>query len=72
MRSSTGDMMIDPKDPRRMIKADTSKGERGTHRVYIEGKDDDGSLLVNRRLRLEYTRLPVRRAIGARRPRRMA
>lgn len=41
IKDATGDMIIDPKDPRRMIKADASKGERGTHRVFIEGKDDD-------------------------------
>jgi hypothetical protein len=41
IKDPSGDMMIDPKDPRRMIKADVSKGERGTHRVFIEGKDDD-------------------------------
>lgn len=43
----TGDMIIDPKDPRRMIKADASKGERGTHRVFTEGKDDDKDGLYN-------------------------
>lgn len=47
MKDPTGDMIIDPKDPRRMIKADTSKGERGTHRVFIEGKDDDKDGLYN-------------------------
>lgn len=47
IKDATGDMIIDPKDPRRMIKADTSKGERGTHRVFIEGKDDDKDGLFN-------------------------
>lgn len=41
IKDPSGDMIVDPKDPRRMIKADISKGERGTHRVFIEGKDDD-------------------------------
>jgi len=41
IKDPSGDMIVDPKDPRRMIKADVSKGERGTHRVFIEGKDDD-------------------------------
>lgn len=47
IKDATGDMMIDPKDPRRMIKADASKGERGTHRVFVEGKDDDKDGLYN-------------------------
>lgn len=47
IKDATGNMMIDPKDPRRMIKADASKGERGTHRVFIEGKDDDKDGLYN-------------------------
>lgn len=47
IKDPSGDMMIDPKDPRRMIRADTSKGERGTHRVYIEGKDDDRDGIYN-------------------------
>jgi hypothetical protein len=47
IKDPSGDMIIDPKDPRRMIKADVSKGERGTHRVFIEGKDDDKDGLYN-------------------------
>lgn len=47
IKDATGDMIIDPKDPRRMIKADASKGERGTHRIFIEGKDDDKDGLYN-------------------------
>ncbi len=47
IKDPSGDMMIDPKDPRRMIKADISKGERGTHRVLIEGKDDDKDGIYN-------------------------
>lgn len=47
IKDSTGDMVIDPKDPRRMIKADTSKGERGMYRVYSEGQDDDRDGLYN-------------------------
>nr|WP_314857689.1 M14 family metallopeptidase [uncultured Undibacterium sp.] len=47
IKDSSGDMVIDPKDPRRMIKADVSKGERGTHRVFIEGKDDDKDGVYN-------------------------
>jgi len=47
IKDPAGDMIIDPKDPRRMIKADVSKGERGTHRVYIEGKDDDKDGIYN-------------------------
>lgn len=47
IKDPSGDMIIDPKDPRRMIKADVSKGERGTHRVFIEGKDDDKDGVYN-------------------------
>ena len=47
IKDPSGDMIIDPKDPRRMIKADASKGERGTHRVFIEGKDDDKDGVYN-------------------------
>ncbi len=37
-----GDMLPDPADPRRMIKADPTKGQRGTHKVHVEGWDNDG------------------------------
>ena len=47
IKDPSGDMIVDPKDPRRMIKADVSKGERGTHRVFIEGKDDDKDGMYN-------------------------
>ncbi len=47
IKDPSGDMIIDPKDSRRMIKADVSKGERGTHRVFIEGKDDDKDGVYN-------------------------
>ncbi|MFZ6801469.1 M14 family metallopeptidase [Undibacterium sp. Di24W] len=47
IKDPSGDMIVDPKDPRRMIKADISKGERGTHRVFIEGKDDDKDGMYN-------------------------
>lgn len=47
IKDPTGDMIIDPKDSRRMIKADIAKGERGSYRVYLEGKDDDRDGLYN-------------------------
>ncbi|MHC4844742.1 MAG: M14 family zinc carboxypeptidase [Planctomycetota bacterium] len=37
-----GEWVIDEHDPRAMRKAKTSEGERGTHRLLIEGLDDDG------------------------------
>lgn len=36
-----GDWIVDAKDPRIMRKADRSKCERGTHKVYSEGFDND-------------------------------
>ncbi len=47
MKDASGDMMIDPDDARRMIKADPTKGQRGNYRVYLEGKDDDKDGLYN-------------------------
>lgn len=41
IKDANGDMLVDPEDARRMIKADASKGLRGTHRVFMEGNDDD-------------------------------
>jgi len=37
-----GEWVIDEHDPRAMRKAKTAEGERGTHRMLIEGLDDDG------------------------------
>lgn len=37
-----GTMLPDPADPRRMIAADSAKGQRGLYRVFTEGRDDDG------------------------------
>jgi hypothetical protein len=42
-----GDMMVDPNDPRLMLRADPLKGQKGTHRVYTEGFDDDKDGLFN-------------------------
>ncbi len=36
-----GEWLIDPEDSRRLKKADPKKGERGTHHLWIEGRDDD-------------------------------
>jgi hypothetical protein len=37
-----GEWVIDEHDPRAMRRAKTSEGERGTHRLLIEGVDEDG------------------------------
>ena len=37
-----GDHMAHPDEPRVMVRADPIKGERGTHRLFIEGVDNDG------------------------------
>ena len=47
IKDPTGDMIIDPSDPRRMMKADPSKGQRGQYRVYVEGNDKDKDGLYN-------------------------
>ncbi|MBI3819542.1 MAG: hypothetical protein HY286_12675 [Planctomycetes bacterium] len=36
-----GEYVIDAKDPRIVRKADSAKGERGTHKLVAEGVDDD-------------------------------
>ncbi|MFO7616747.1 MAG: M14 family metallopeptidase [Bacteroidales bacterium] len=42
VKDPDGMMMVDPKDPRLMKRADPSKGERGVYKVYTEGIDNDG------------------------------
>ncbi|MGE3881411.1 MAG: M14 family zinc carboxypeptidase [Planctomycetota bacterium] len=37
-----GEWLPDPEEPRVMRKADRKKGERGTHRLEVEGADTDG------------------------------
>jgi hypothetical protein len=47
IKDLSGDMIIDPSDSRRMIKADASKGQRGQYRVFTEGNDNDKDGLYN-------------------------
>ncbi len=42
-----GGWLPDPADPRVMIPADPAKGRLGTHRLSLEGKDDDGDGAFN-------------------------
>ena len=42
-----GTYLISEKDPRLMVKADASKGERGKYKVYPEGLDNDGDGEIN-------------------------
>ena len=42
-----GEYLISSKDPRLMIKADPSKGERGKYKLYPEGIDNDGDGEIN-------------------------
>ena len=42
-----GEYLISGKDPRLMIKADPSKGERGKYKLYPEGIDNDGDGEIN-------------------------
>lgn len=37
-----GDLELDPADPRVLVKAERSKGERGRWKLLREGRDDDG------------------------------
>ncbi|MFC1661334.1 M14 family metallopeptidase [Gemmatimonadota bacterium] len=39
--------MIDPGDPRIMKKADATKGEAGSYKLYSEGTDEDGDGFIN-------------------------
>ncbi|HYF31758.1 MAG TPA: M14 family metallopeptidase [Chitinophagaceae bacterium] len=41
VESPIGDYRLHPDDPRIMVKADFSKGEKGTHLLYSEGLDND-------------------------------
>jgi hypothetical protein len=41
VRAPDGDWMIDPNDPRAMIKADASKGQAGAWKLWPEGRDAD-------------------------------
>ncbi len=42
-----GDFMVDPDEPRLMKRADRAAGERGTHTLYLEGRDDAGDGYLN-------------------------
>jgi Zinc carboxypeptidase len=41
VESPIGDYKINPDDPRSLVKADLSKGEKGKYLVYTEGTDND-------------------------------
>jgi hypothetical protein len=47
IKDANGTMLVDPDNPRRMMKADPNKGERGNYRLMQEGKDDDNDGLYN-------------------------
>jgi hypothetical protein len=42
-----GEYVLDPADPRLLIKADRAKGETGTWRLLMEGRDNDGDREFN-------------------------
>jgi len=42
-----GTYLISDKDPRLMVRADPSKGERGKYKIYPEGLDNDGDGEIN-------------------------
>lgn len=42
-----GVFFVDPDEPRLMKRADASKGESGTHKIYWEGVDSDGDSFIN-------------------------
>lgn len=42
-----GDFMVDPDESRLMKRVDRAAGERGTHTLYLEGRDDDGDGYFN-------------------------
>jgi Zinc carboxypeptidase len=41
VESPVGDYRANPEDPRSMLKADVSKGEKGKYLIYTEGTDND-------------------------------
>lgn len=41
VKDPTGDWMLHPADDRVMIKADHSKGEKGSYKLFTEGRDND-------------------------------
>jgi hypothetical protein len=43
----SGAFMVDAADPRAMKRADPTKGETGTHKIYFEGIDNDGDGFIN-------------------------
>jgi hypothetical protein len=47
VKDPTGAYMIDPADPRTLKKADVTKGEAGTYKLYWEGVDSDGDGFIN-------------------------
>lgn len=42
IQDAAGDYILDPADPRLLLKADRAKGEAGAWRFYTEGIDNDG------------------------------
>jgi hypothetical protein len=42
VKDPTGEYILDPKEPRLLIKADRAKGEKGEWRLLTEGRDNDG------------------------------
>ncbi len=47
VKDPAGEYMIDPADPRTMKKADASKGDVGSYKLYWEGIDSDGDGFLN-------------------------
>lgn len=41
VKDPNGEFMLDPLDPRLLLKADPAKGERGEWRLMVEGRDND-------------------------------
>ncbi len=47
VKDPAGAYMIDPADPRTLKKADVTKGEAGSYKLYWEGVDSDGDGFLN-------------------------
>lgn len=47
VRDTSGNYMIDPDEPRLLKKADPTKGESGSFKIYWEGIDNDGDGFIN-------------------------
>jgi hypothetical protein len=59
VESPIGEYKISAEDPRSMVKADLSKGEKGSYILYTEGKDNDKDGFYNEDGRVELLSIKI-------------